>query len=108
MTDFAMADARRLVEAAAGAHGDLADVLILEFDPALQHVDELHAAVVQVPLAARRLARSRANHVRDDFAARCALDAEVAVFEVTAQPAAREFCALAMGDVEAHAVEILR
>src|SRR6185295_19530969 len=108
MADLAVADARRLVEAAAGAHGDLAGAFVLEFDPALQHIDELHAAVVQVPLAARRLARPRADHVRHDLAARRALDAEVAVLEITAQSAARESGAPEMGDADAHHSGILR
>jgi hypothetical protein len=61
-----------------------------------------------VPFAVRRLARPGADDVRHHLAARRALDAEVAVLEVAAQPAAREFRALQMGDLEAHAAGILR
>jgi len=108
VADLAVADARRLVEAAAGAHGDLADALVLEFHPALQHVDELHAAIVQVPFAVRRPSGARADDVGDKLAARGFADAEVAVLEVAAQAAALEFRALEMGDTEAHGRGILR
>jgi len=106
--DLAVADARRLVEAAPGLHHHAADAFVFEQHPALQHVDELDFAVVRVPLAVRRLARPRADHVCHHLAAGRALDAEVAVLEIAAQPAAREFCALGMGDVEAHDAAILR
>jgi hypothetical protein len=56
----------------------------------------------------RRLARARADDVRHHFSARRALDAEVAVLEVAAQAAAREFRVLPVSDAEAHAAEILR
>jgi len=105
---LAMKNFRRLVEAAAGFHPYLADAFVLEQHPALQHVDELHLAIVRMPLAMRRLARPRADYVRDDCAARRALDAEVAVFEITTQAAARELRLLAMGDAEAHRAGILR
>ena len=100
MAQLAMKNIRRLVEAAAGLHPHLADAFILEQHPALQHVDELHPAVVRVPLAVRRLARARADHVRDDLVARGALDAEVAVLEIGAQPAARELRAVQVRDAE--------
>src|SRR5687767_10820269 len=108
MPELAVADARRLVEAAAGFHHHLADTLVLEEHPALEHVYELHLAVVRVPFAVRRLSRTRADHVRHHLAAGRALDAEVAVLEVAAQPAALEFRSLAVGDVEAHRATILR
>src|ERR1043165_2124710 len=108
MADLAVADARRLVEAGAGLHGDAADALVLEHRRALQHVDELHVDVVPVPVAVRRLARTGADHVRDDLAARGALDAEVAVLEVAAQPAARELRALQMRGAEPFAVSFCR
>jgi hypothetical protein len=63
---------------------------------------------VRVPFAVRRLAGTGADHVRDDLAAGRALDAEVAIFEVAAQPAPLEFRSLAVGDVEAHRATILR
>src|SRR5688572_29828237 len=103
-----MKNFRRLVEAAAGLHLHLADALVLEQHPAFEHVDELHLAIVRVPFAVGRLARSGADHVRDDLAARRALDAEVAILEITAQAAARELRLLAMGDAEAHRAGILR
>src|SRR5690348_3276313 len=101
MLELAMPDARRLVEAAAGFHHHAADAFVLEEHPAAQHVDELHGAVVVVPLAVRRAARPRADHVRDDLAAGDALDAEVAILEVAAQAAPLELSILAMRDVEA-------
>jgi len=88
--DLAVADSRRLVEAGPGLHAHPADALVLEHRPALEHVDELHVAVVAVPPAVRRLARARADHVRHHLAASGAPDAEVAVFEVIAQAALRE------------------
>src|SRR5258706_14144434 len=90
MRELAMADARRLVEAGAGLHQHLADAFVLHPHPALHHVDELHAAIVVVPVAVRRLAWPRADNVRDHPAARGALDAEIAVLEIAAQPALRE------------------
>jgi len=106
--DLAVADARRLVEAAPGLHHHAADAFVLEQHPPLQHVDELHVAVVRVPFAVRRLPAARADHVRDHLAAGGAPDAEVAVLEVAAQPAARELRAFQMRDAEAHARTILR
>jgi len=106
--DLAVADARRLVEAAPGLHHHPADALVLEQHPALQHVDELDFAVVRVPLAVRRLAAPRADDVGDHPASSCAPDAEVAILEVAAQPAAREFRSLPVRDAEAHGATILR
>ena len=108
MFKLAVADVRRLVEAAAGLHPHFADALVLEQHPALEHVHELHLAIVRVPFAVRRRAGPRADHVRHHLAARRALDAEVAVFEVAAQPAAREPRALQMRDVEPFGVSFCR
>jgi len=106
--DLAVADARRLVEAGPGLHHHPADAFVLEQHPALEDVDELHLAVVRVPFAVRRASGAGADDVRNHLAASGALDAEVAIFEVAAQPAAREFRALGMGDAEAHDAAILR
>jgi len=75
--ELAVADARRLVEAAAGLHPHSSDAFVLEQHPALQHVDELHGDVVVVPFAVRRLARARADDVRHHFPLGRALDAEI-------------------------------
>src|SRR5437763_17124114 len=101
MLELAVADARRLVEAAPRLHHHAPDAFVFEEYPALQHVDELHGAIVVVPLAVRRLARPRANNVRHHASLRRTLDAEVAVLEVAAQATARELSILAMRDVEA-------
>jgi len=85
--ELAVADSGRLVEAAARLHPHLADALVLEQRPALEHIHELQLAVVPVPLALRRPGRAGADDVRDDLAARGAPDAEVAIFEVAAQAA---------------------
>jgi len=106
--DLAVADARRLVEAGPRLHHHAADALVLEQHPALEDVHELQLAIVRVPFAVRRLAGARADDVRDHLASSGALDAEVAILEVAAQPAAREFRALGMGDAEAHDAAILR
>jgi len=108
MFELAVADVRRLVETSPRAHLHLADAFVLEQHPALEHVHELHLAIVRVPFAVRRLARPRADHVRHHLAARRALDAEVAVFEVAAQSAAREPRALQMRDVEPFGVSFCR
>jgi len=102
--DLAVADVRRLIEAAAGLHAHLPDACVLEQHPTLQHVDELHFAVMRVPFAVRRLPGTRADHVRDHLAARGALDAKVAVFEVGSQAATRELRAVQVRDVEAFGV----
>jgi len=99
--DFAMADARRLVEAAAGFHHHFSDTFVLEQHPALEHVDELHVRRVVVPFTMGRAARPRADDVGHDLALRRALDAEIAVLEVVAQAAPLEFSALEVTDVEA-------
>src|SRR2546425_10082411 len=91
-----MADARRLVEAAAGLHQHFAHALVLEPHPAFQHVDELHRDVVVVPFAVRRSSRPRADDMGHHLALRCTLDAEVAVLEVAAQAATLELGATAM------------
>ena len=70
MADFAVPDAGRLVEAAARLHLHPADALVLEHRAALEHVDELQAAIVPVPLAVRRLAGPGPDDVRHDLAAR--------------------------------------
>jgi len=108
MAEFAVADARRLEEAASRPHLHLADALVLEQHPAFEHVHELDLAIVRVPFAVRRLARPCTDHVRHDLAARGALDAEVAVLEVAAQAAAREPRALQMRDVEPFGVSFCR
>ena len=90
MPELAVADARRLVEAAAGLHHHAPHALVLEEHPALEDVHELQLAVVRVPFAVRRASGPRADHVREDPAAGRAPDAEVAILEVAAQPAARE------------------
>jgi len=87
---FAVPDAGRLVEAGTRLHLHLADTLVLEHGRALEHIDELHLAVVPVPLAVRRLAGSRPDDVRDHLAARRPPDAEVAILEVGAQSALNE------------------
>ena len=93
MSDLAVPDAGRLVEAAPRLHHHLSDALVLEQHPAFQHVHELQLAVVRVPLAVRSLFRPRTDDVREHLAPGGALDAEIAVLEVAAQPAAREACA---------------
>src|SRR2546425_12322113 len=104
-----MADARRLVEAAAGLHQPFADALVLEPPPAFQHVDELHRDVVVVPFAVRRSSRPRADDMGHHFPLGRALDAEIAVFEVTAQSAPLEFRASAViyAEASAHGASIL-
>src|SRR5205809_5673037 len=101
MPELAMADARRLVEAAARLHHHTPDPLVLEQHPALQHVYELHIGIVAVPFAMRRLAGPRADDMRDDLALRRALDAEIAILEVTAQAPALELSIPCVRDLEA-------
>src|SRR6267143_3803317 len=99
--ELAVADARRLVAAAAGLHPHSSDAFVLEQHPALQHVDELHGDVVVVPFAVRRFSGARADHMRNGLALGRALDAEIAVLEVATQAAALEAGAFAMTHSEA-------
>jgi len=110
MLQLAVPDARRLVEATARLHQHASDAFVLEQHPALEHVHELHRAVVQMPLAVRRLPGARADDVGDDLAPRRALDAEIAIFEIAPQAAAREPRALQMFYLEMtiHPAGILR
>src|SRR4051812_16784988 len=101
MPELAMANARWLVEAASRFHLHAPDALVLEEHPAFQHVHELHVGIVAVPFAVRRLARSRADDVRDDPAFRRALDAEIAILEIAAQAPALELSIARMRHVEA-------
>jgi len=103
VTDLAVEDAGRLVEAASRFHHHLSDAFVFEQRPAFQHVDELQLAIVSVPLAVRRLLRPRPDDVRHHLPPRGAPDAEVAVFEITAQPAARELRARQMRHMKARA-----
>ena len=110
MPDLAVADVGRLVEAGAGLHQHAAEAFVLEQRPALQHVDELHAAIVHVPFAVRRFLRAGADDVRHHLALGRALDAQIAILEIAAQAAALELRALQVIDVEApaHGRSILR
>src|SRR4051812_12939735 len=90
MRELAVPDARRLHEAVAGLHHDGLGALVFHLHPALQHVDELQLYVVLVPVSVRRFARARADDMGDDLVRARSLDAEVAVLEIAAQPAARE------------------
>jgi len=101
MLDLAMANARRLVEAAAGFHHHFSDAFVFEQHPALEHVDELHVRRVVVPFAMGRAAGPRADDMGHDLALGRTLDAEIAVFEVVAQAAPLEFSVPAVRDVEA-------
>lgn len=86
VADFAMPDAWRLVEARSRLHQNFANAFVFKFGPALQHIYKLHVAVMPVPFTVRRFARKRANHVAHHFASRGAVDAQVAILEVAAQP----------------------
>src|SRR5258706_13706205 len=62
--------------------------------------DALPIYGVVMPFAMRRLARARADDVRDHLALGRALDAKIAVFEVVAQAALLELSILAVRNVE--------
>jgi len=91
VADFAVPDAGRLVEATARLHHHLADALVFKHGRALEHVHELHPAIVPVPLAVRRLAGPGPDDMRHRLAPGRALDAKVAVFKIGAQSAPHEF-----------------
>ncbi len=88
MGDFDVTDTGRLVHAGAGLDPDLADAFVVELDPALEHIEQLHLQVVSVPAAAAVLARLGADHVGADVPAGRRLDAEVAVLEEGPEPLA--------------------
>jgi len=101
---LAVPDARRLVEAAAGLHQHFAHALVLEQHPAPEHVHELQRAVVQMPLAVRRLSRPGADHVSDHLASRRPLDAQVAILEIASETSFFERRILQVSNTESRAV----
>src|SRR5262245_27940500 len=97
-----MLTARRLQPAAAGAHDVGARALDLGFDPALEHVDHLEVDIVEVALGddLRPARRHEPDHVCQHHAAGGALDAEVAVLGVGAQPVGLEILVPMMAQAE--------
>lgn len=84
--DFPMPDARRLVEARSRLHQNFANAFVFKFGPALQHVHELHVAIMPVPFTVGRFAGQGTDHMAHHFSSRGASDAQVAILEVAAQP----------------------
>ena len=76
--------------------------LVLELDPALQNVDELEARAMQMRLARELGTGRRADDVRSDAPLGGALDAEVPVLVVGAQPAIEERLAIIAGTSACH------
>lgn len=86
MRDLPVFHARRLDDAVAGAKLDLAHILVVEANPALEDVDHLEAEFVAVPFRLGVLAGHGADDVRAEAAAGGAADTEVAIGEEGAQP----------------------
>src|SRR5690606_31593983 len=107
MGELPMPDAGRLVHAGAGFHQHLADALVLEAGPAAQHVDELQADLVAMPLAGRVGAFAGTDHVHDRMAVGGIADAEVTVLEILPQPVGVELAVARVLDAEFHG-ELLR
>src|SRR5258706_9846843 len=96
-----MPDARRLGETRSRLHQHRAGTLVLHLHPASDHVRELQAAVVIVPVALRGPAGPGADHVSSPLARGRALHAEVAIFEIAAQAPPRELGARRVADEDA-------
>src|SRR5262249_40367984 len=86
-SDLAVLYAGGLQNGIALANGSLTLPLILKSGPAVQDVDELEGAVVNMPLLhlVLHLLAVVANEVRDEVALGAALDAEITILENLAQ-----------------------
>src|SRR6516162_2828495 len=102
MGDFGVADARRLMHAASRSRCHLADALIVEAHPLLEHVVHLKVEIMLVPGEAAMSARFRTDDMLHDLAAGGSGDAEVAVLEARAQPAILEDGIAGVGRGEFH------
>jgi hypothetical protein len=85
--ELGVPDAGRLMHARARVEGHFAHALVVELDPALEHVHELELHFVVMALRQSFRAGHGADDVRDGAARGCLLDAEVAVLEERAQSA---------------------
>lgn len=86
MADFAVLYARRLVDTRPRHQRDPADALILEFDPALENIDDLKVAFMVMP-PGDRLISGAAYDMGDDIAIGGVLDSQVLVFKERSQAA---------------------
>ena len=81
-----MSDPRRLHDRRSGLEPYAPDAVVLELDPAAQHVDELEIERVVMALAGDLGCAAGADDVRADAPAGRRGDAEIAVREERAQP----------------------
>src|ERR1700730_2523694 len=86
MRHFHVPDTRRLMDAGAGLGEDFADALVVEFDPALDHVVHLKIQRMLVPAGAPVMGGLRPDDMRHGASARRLLDPEVAIDEERSQP----------------------
>lgn len=80
VTQFAVANTGRLVDARSGLKANNALSFIFEFDPAFQNINELKLCPVKVRLTGEVLSRRRPDDMRVNPALRCRFDTKVAVF----------------------------
>src|SRR5262249_38105274 len=92
------ADAGRLIDRAPGHHVDGAEAVVPEPCLALEEIDQLEAERVSVPALAAAHGVLGADHVRTEAPFRCAVDAEVAIEAVRAQPVRFEVLVGGMGN----------
>src|SRR5260370_36969759 len=102
MRHFLVPDTRRLMDARARLGEDFADTLIVEFDPALDHVIHLKVQRMLVPAGAPVMGGLGPDNMRHGATARRFLAAKAAIDEERSQPAILEAGALRVGCAKFH------
>src|SRR6266853_1020435 len=102
MRHLLVSDTGRLMYAGAGLCKDCPDDLVIESDPALDHVVHLKVKRMLVPARAYVMGCLGPNHMRHGASARRILDPEVAIDEERAQPAILETGILGVGCGKSH------
>src|SRR5258705_13693753 len=85
-----MTTVERLMNTGACLQTHLALPLVFEFDPSLEHIDQLKVRLVQVWLTREFLSGRCPDDMSIDTPVRRGLDAEISVLVVRAKPAAFE------------------
>jgi len=91
MSEFAVANGRRLMHARSGFEADDAVAFVFELDPSFQHIHELKGRSVQMRLTGEGVSLCGANQMRIDATVGRLLDSEIAIFEEGPEPALREW-----------------
>jgi len=87
MSEFAVANGRRLMHARSGFEADDAVAFVFELDPSFQHIHELKGRSVQMRLTGEGVSLCGANQMRIDATVGRLLDSEIAIFEEGPEPA---------------------